>query len=160
MPVTYRENSSAVKWNLFVYYHPSPLYHYLAGVFNPWRREVSWRALLVLWRWRLGMPDRVTTIHPSYPPLPPSPRYLDVYFNRRRDAICHLFVPRFYNFLDENSRRFRESWLIIWNGLKLCNEATNGYLWNMYLWGNWSFPDILKREREENDDVKWDKGLV
>lgn len=126
MPVTYRENSSAVKWNLFVYYHPSPLYHYLAGVFNPWQRGVSWRAWLVLCPREMETRDAGScppTIHPP-------PRYLDVYFTFSREMPCHLSSRFDFTISSVKIRRFRELSDNL-ERFETLPRSNDGYLWPM-----------------------------
>lgn len=159
MPVTYRENSSAVKWNLFVYYHPSPLYHYLAGVFNPWQR--GGRAEYRDERCSSSVRDGGSGSCHDYPSLLRSPsisRRIFHFFTR--DAVP--FVISFLDFTIFSVKDFEsfENCPVIWNGSKLCNEwifTAVEYVFMKELIVSW-YPE--ERQREENDDVKWDKGLV
>lgn len=162
MPVTYRENSSAVKWNLFVYYHPSPLYHYLAGVFNPWQRggRAEYRDERCSSSVRDGGSGCRIVPRLSIPPALP----LDIsthisLFHARCDAICHL-VSRFYNFLGERFREFRE----LPGNLERLETLQRYWIFTAVEYVFMKEPIVSwypeERQREENDDVKWDKGLV
>lgn len=72
------------------------------------------------------------------------------------------FVISFLDFTIFSVKDFEsfENCPVIWNGLKLCNEwifTAVEYVFMKEPIVSW-YPE--ERQREENDDVKWDKGLV